>query len=351
MTRAWKLFIFVRLPLAAAAIGVACQLAAMAVANLPLRRNRLDELALAVVTDPRPHRIVLIGDSIIRNATLQYAAGTSDEVLNLATQRIVGLPGGLLLLQRYLGHHPAPQYVVIAAAPDDFHLVSEPQWIHYYFWNTFERPDERAFLKGQMPSIDAREAYPAAMDLQERIFERLMSLMKRGPAHFDPPPPMPNPHAPVEPVSDNQARPEEEQTRLATNDLSLASFNAAAIGGMCRLGRQYGFVLNIVWAPMPPPVLKARVETGQLGALDNALRDIFAANGCRSDTFFNMNDVQTFTNFDNESYHLRGSGWEERAASVLNQYLHGLPDRSGKAPSLSRAEGEASATKRSSAGL
>jgi hypothetical protein len=351
MTRGWKLFLFVRLPLAAVAIGVVCQLAAMAVAHVPMRRNRLDELALAVVNDPQPHRIVLIGDSIIRNATLQYAAGTSAEVLNLATQRIVGLPGGMLLLQRYLQNHPPPQYVVIAAAPDDYHLVSAPEWIHYYFWNTFQRPDERAFLKSQMPTIDARERYPAAMDLQERILERLMSFGKRGPARFDPPAPMPDPRAAVEPISDGQARPEEERIRLASNDLSLAPFNAAAIAGMCRLGRQYGFVLNIVWAPMPPPVLKGRLESGQLSSLNNALKGIFTTNGCQSGPVFNMNDVETFTNFDIESYHLRGSGWEQRAASILNQYLHNLPDRTKTGPSPSKAAGEASATRSSSTGL
>jgi hypothetical protein len=189
------------------------------------------------------------------------------------------------------------------------------------------------------------------MDLQERIFEHLFSLIKRGPAHFDPPPPMPDPHAAVEPIADGQARPEEERTRLASNDLSLAPFNVAAIAGMCQLSRQYGFVLNIVWAPMPPPVLAGRLASGQLGSLDNALRGIFAANGCQSGPIFNMNDVQTFTNFDIESYHLRGSGWEQRAASVLNQYLHALPDRSKTAPAPMKAEGEASATRRSSAGL
>jgi hypothetical protein len=351
MPWAWKRFLFIRLPLAAVAIGVVCQLAAMALSQFPMRRNRADELALAVVNDPRPHRIVLIGDSITRNATLQYAAGTESEVLNLATQRIVGLPGGMLLLQRYLKSHPAPQYVVIAAAPDDYHIVSPPEWIHYYFWNTFDRPDERKFLKSQMPAIDARERFPAAMDVQERILERLMSLMKRGPAKFDPPPPMPDPHAAVEPITDDQATSEEENIRLASNDLSIAPFNAAAVAGMCELSRQYGFVLNIVWAPMPPQVLKGRLASGQLASLDSNLRDIFAANRCQTGPIFNMNDVQTFTNFDIESFHLRGSGWEQRAASVLNQYLHDLPDRSKNPPSPLKAAGEASATRRSSAGL
>jgi len=307
MTPAWKGFLFLRLPLAALAIGVVCQLAAMTLAHLPMRRNRLDELALAVVADRQPHRILLLGDSIIRNATLQYAAGSSADVLNLATQRIVGLPGGLLLLKRYLQVHPAPQYVVVAAAPDDYHLVSDPEWIHYYFWNTFDRPDERAFLKSHMPAIDARERFPAAMDLQERILERLMSLLKRGPARFDPIPPAPDPNAPVEPIADSLATPQEENVRLASNDLSLAPFNGAAIAGMCQLSRQYGFVLNVVWAPMPPQVLKSRIESGQLAALDNRLKDIFVANDCQTGPIFNMNDVQTFTNFDIETFHLRGS--------------------------------------------
>jgi hypothetical protein len=351
MNPAWKRFLFLQFPLAVVAIGVVCQLAAITLQHLPMRRNRLDELALAVVQDPQPHRIVLIGDSIIRNATLQYAAGDASEVLNLATQRIVGLPGGLLLLQRYLQNHPAPQYVVVAAAPEDYHLVSDPEWIHYYFWNTFDKPEERAFLKREMPSIDAREDFPAAMDLQQRILERLFSLFRHGPVRFEPAPPAPDPDAQVEPVSDSQATLAEDGRRVAANDLSLAPMNEAALTGMCKLGRQYGFVLNVVWAPMPPAVLQARRTSGQLAALDHKLREIFAANGCQTGPIFNMNDVQSFTNFDLETFHLRGSGWEQRAASVLNRYLAGLPDRASNALSPLKPEAEASAGRHSSTGL
>jgi hypothetical protein len=87
MTGSWKRFLFVRFPLAVVAIGVICQLLALSLAHLPLRRNRIDELALAVLNDHQPHRVVLLGDSIIRNATLQFGVGGLPEVLNLSTQQ------------------------------------------------------------------------------------------------------------------------------------------------------------------------------------------------------------------------------------------------------------------------
>ena len=333
------------------AFGVVCQLAAMALAQLPMRRNRLDELALAVSADHEPHRIVLLGDSIIRNATLQYGVGSSAEVLNLATQRIVGLPGGLLLLQRYLQTHPSPQYVVVAAAPDDYHLVSDAEWIHYYFWNTFTHPDERRFLKTYLPDIDSREDFPAAMDLQQRIFERFFALLKRGPAHFDTPPPLADPRGPVEPATDNEASGEEASKRLASNDLSVAPLNAASMAGICQLGRQYGFAVSIVWAPMPPDILKARGASGELAGLDKRLTAIFSGTGCETVPIFDMNDAQRFTNFDIDTLHLRGSGWEQRAASVLAQYLRDLPERQSVSSDVGKSTVGVSASRQPSAGL
>lgn len=342
MTRSWKRFLFVRFPLAVVAIGVICQLLALSLAHLPLRRNRIDELALAVLNDHQPHRVVLLGDSIIRNATLRFSVGGLPEVLNLSTQWYVGLPGDLFLLKRYLQNHPAPQHVVVAAAPDDYHVMGDPQTVHYYMWNTFSRPDEHALLKAYMPDIDARDRYPAAMDIQERILEPLITLAKHSPAHFDPPPPAPDPNAPVEPASRNQASTDAEDHRLAESaNLSLEPLFRASVAGMCQLSRQYGFVLDVVWAPMPDRVERGRVESGQLGALEDQLKAVFASTGCNAGPFFNMSDVQTFTNFDSGGFHLRGFGWEERAASILSRYIKGLADTTNGQPLQMKANRQA----------
>jgi hypothetical protein len=342
MTASWKRFLFVRFPVGMAVIGVVCQVLAMSLAHLPLRRNRIDELALAVVNDHQPHRVVLLGDSIIRNATLQFGVGSLPDVLNLSTQQYVGLPGDLLLLRRYLQSHPAPQHVVVAAAPDDYHVIVDPQTTHYYMWNTFSRPDEHAFLRAAIPGIDGRDWYPAAMDIQERILEPMITLAKRSPANFSPPPPPPDPNAPVEPESRNQASIEAQDQRLVEPaTLSLEPPYEASIAGMCKLSRQYGFQLDLVWAPMPERVAKTRVETGELGALEDQLKAVFAATGCNAGPFFNMNDVQTFTNFDSGAFHLRGSGWEERAASILSRTIANLPAVADRHPNRVNASGQA----------
>ncbi len=342
MNRSWKQFLFIRFPLALVVIGVVCQIISIPLAHLPLRRNRIDELALAVLNDHQPHRTVLLGDSIIRNATLQFGVGPLPQVINLATQQYVGLPGDLFLLRRYLQNHPPPQHVVIAAAPDDYHVMPNPQTTNYYMWRTFSRPEEHALLKTYMPSIDARDWYPAAMDLQERILEPLITLFKRAPAHFNPPPPAADPNAPVEPASRNEAAIETQDQRLASPaTLSLAPLFAASVGDMCRLSRQYGFVLNIVWAPMPVRVEQGRVRSGQLGALEDQLKAVFAKTGCDAGPFFNMSDVETFTNFDSGAFHLRGSGWEERAAGILARYIQSLPDVPKDHPVRLNASGQA----------
>lgn len=334
MPKDWKRFLLLRLPVAIVAIGVVCQVLAMALAHVPMRRNRIDELALAVENDHQSHRIVLLGDSIIRNMTLRYGVGPAAEVLNMTTQQDVGLPGDLFLLRRYLLDHPPPNQVVIAAAPDDFDVMPDPRMVHYYMWNTFTRPYEHAFLKRYMPSIDAREDYPAAMDLQERILERFIGLVRRSPAHFSAPPPPPDPTAPVEPVADNQASVEATTMRVTSRDLSLAPMFSASVAGMCRLSRQYGFTLDLVWAPMPPLVLRGDIASGHLAHLESQLRHVFAETGCQAGPLFDMNSVQTFTNFDSGAFHLRGSGWEERGAAVLARYLRHLPD--GPSPNPAR---------------
>jgi hypothetical protein len=343
MNPSWKRFLFVRLPVAGIAVGLLCQLIAVLLANLPLRRNAIDEMALAVLNDRQPHRIVLLGDSIIRDATRSYGVGSLTDVLNMTTQGFVGLAGDMFLLERYLQTHRPPEYVVIAAAPDDYDANLDPRMVHYYMWNTFTKPNERAFLKQFLPTIDAREHDPAAMDLQERIIERLITLTRPNPARFYPPPPPPDAQAPLESASDNLATPEAQESRLRGHTLALAPMDRAAMSGLCQLGRRYGFSLNVVWAPMPPLVVKGRAESGQLMDLNNQLHDIFTSIGCEVAPIFNMNDVQTFTNFDSLAFHLRGSGWEQRAVLILSQYLHALPDRSHMPPTLLKPGGPVSA--------
>src|ERR1700679_469903 len=94
-------FWLIQAPLAFVGLLILVQIVAMALSSVPLRRQRADELALAVLSDPADHQELLFGDSITRNVMRNYSVGSSEEVLNLATHLFVGLPGDILLLKRY----------------------------------------------------------------------------------------------------------------------------------------------------------------------------------------------------------------------------------------------------------
>jgi hypothetical protein len=113
-----------------------------ALSDVPMRRDRTDELALAVLSDPTNYQIVLLADSITRNATARFSLGEPGEVANLATHANFGMAGELLLLQRYLSAHPAPKYVVVALAPAMYGWVSDIRLVRYNLWPSNIRANE-----------------------------------------------------------------------------------------------------------------------------------------------------------------------------------------------------------------
>ena len=206
MTQPRKRFLFLRFPVAVLGIALIAQALAWALSGVTMRRNRTDELALSVLVDPSNYRVILLGDSITRNATARFALGPPGEIGNLATHAHFGMAGELLLLRRYLTTHAAPQYVVMAFAPAMYQRVSDIRLVRYALWHTFRGQEERKFLKSQFPDIDRRDWLPAAADLQVRVVEPFFSLLKarylafrhRGAARIGAGLQDPNPNAPTD---------------------------------------------------------------------------------------------------------------------------------------------------------
>src|ERR1700755_780977 len=121
MPTGWRRFLLVQFPLATLALAAIGQILAWSLSEVPARRNRTDELALAVLEDRTNYHTVLLADSITRNATDRFSIGQPDVIANLSTNANFGMEGELLLLQRYLSVHTPPKDVVLIFAPGMYH--------------------------------------------------------------------------------------------------------------------------------------------------------------------------------------------------------------------------------------
>jgi len=326
--------LFIQFPVAALVIALAAQACAWALSEVPMRRDRTDELALAVLSDPTNYKVVLLGDSITRNATARFALGAPGEVANLSTHAHFGLSGELLLLRRYLSAHAPPKYVVVALAPAMYAWVSDIRLVRYNLWHTFREADERRFLKTYLPDIDSHDWFPAIADLQERVVEPLFSWLKnrylasRGReaaripgGEFDP-----DPNAATQ--ASMPVGPEVLEDAISERLNAVpAPINAAALGEFCRLSQQHGFAISLVWPPMASEIERAMVVHGTLTELETRIRDIMKDH-CHIDAIFDFNSIRTYTasSFHRDITHLFGDGWEQRYASDLRTYLNALSD-------------------------
>jgi len=334
MPTTWKRFLFLQFPLSALALALIAQALAFALSGVPMRRDRTDDLALAVMSDPTSYRTVLLGDSITRNATARYSLGGSNQVANLAGHAHIGFVGELFLLQRYLSKHRAPQHVVIAFAPGMYRWVTDTRLARYHLWYTFNQPDERRFLKEYLPDIDHRDWLPAILDLQERILEpffsflkdRYLAIRKAGPSRIAAGSQDPDPDAPLEFDAATKTI-TGDSSELNKLDLTPAPVNAESLRQVCRLSEQYGFRVNFVWPPMANELESALIETGILSQLEEQIRSILGDH-CRLETVFDFNRIRRYSSssFHLDMIHLYGAGWEQRYASDLREYLNALPE-------------------------
>ena len=348
MNQPWKRFLFLQFPVAVLGIALVAQALGWALSGVTMRRNRTDELALSVRSDPTNYRVILLGDSITRNATARFALGAPGEVGNLATHAHFGMAGELLLLERYLSTHAAPQYVVMAFAPAMYQRVSDIRLVRYTLWHTFRGEDERKFLQAQFPDIDSRDWLPAAADVQVRIVEPFFSLLKaryqslrhRGAPHIGAGFQDPDPNVPAD-VSKQAADGVERAVAEGRKTID-APINAEVLRRLCSLGQRYDFRIKLVWPPMAIELESALAESGALLQLQQRMHAIMG-DRCQIDDVFDFNKVRTYTisSFHLDMIHLFGDGWEQRYASDLRRYLGGLIDRSSsteaaQSPSLRR---------------
>jgi hypothetical protein len=312
----------VRVPVAVLAILVVCQVLDAGLRHVKLRRSNLDDLALAVESEAAAYRVVVLGDSITREARRFWLGRGRTDAVDLATISWTGAAAEVFLLERYLRHHPAPRLVVYAVAPDDLQTSVSARVVRYHDWRVYDRPEERAFLRRFVPGIDARDWLPAAFDVQERIVEPLLSLAARGapsmPAGFRAPDPLVQPD-----VLDADRSAWASAQRRMGRALVVGALQEAALLRICRLSESFGFRFALVWAPVPPVVLQAWRQNGQFERLNARVRALLGT-GCHAAAPFDMNTVRRYTSFDRDALHLRSDAWEERYAADLAAYIEAL---------------------------
>lgn len=322
MPKSWTQFLTIRLPVAIVVLAVLVEIAARLLSHLPMVRNRTDELVIAVTNGHEPHRLVLLGDSVIRDATARYNLGSfPGEVANLSSHGAFGLPGDYLILGRYLESHPSPEAVIVAASPEVYLGIATVERMHYYMWYTFVRRDEREFLKAYLPSIDERDHFPAIMDLQERVIERLFGLFKRSTPSLPDPSDVPRADVQTESAHLNLSTPAGEANRVSENSsASLRPLEAASLVGLCELSVKDHFDIKFVWPPAPKPVFEGFRSAGIYARIESDVAKLLSEHGCRSD-FFNMNTIRAYGNFYSDAMHILGENWEERVAADVKTYI------------------------------
>jgi hypothetical protein len=333
MKISWKKFLFVLLPGMALAQALLAQAAAFLLSGVTMWRDRSDELALAVLKDPTSYRILLFGDSTTRNATVRFSLGAPGVVGNLTTNAFIGLSGSLFLLQRYLGTHTSPEYVVIALSPRMYHYEEDPRLARYHLWYTFNRPGEREFLETYIPGVGDRDSFPAILDLQERIVEPLLSTLKqqylalrnKGDLHIDTGFLKASADAPVEYASRDESTAGAKDVFAGQRDLTMAAVNEKVLTSVCDLSRLYGFRIELAWSPIPAQLEAVLTSSGALSELETKIRSIMDGH-CDYSGFTDFNKIRTYPNlsFHNDMLHLFGDGWEQRYTADMREFLNGL---------------------------
>jgi hypothetical protein len=316
------MFLLAKLPAAVVLLGMLCQILARPLSHVQVRRNRSDDLALAVTRDHSSHRIVLLGDSVTRDSTSRFALGKArDDVVNLSTTAAVGIPGEYFLLERYLEAHPPPKYVVLSFSPEVYYGIASTTQLHHYLWPTFSKPEEHALLKRFLPDIDYQDRLPAAMDMGGRIGDRFYGLFKRTSPELPFPSVFPTPSKKTEPISENLATASTMTARVKGDlPLSVRHLEMESLSQICDLTMKHSIEIKVVWPPAPINVAEEFRRSNIYLHLQQQIAEAFKSRGCYT-TFLDMNSLHEYGNFRLDAMHVRGEGWEERVASDYHDFL------------------------------
>jgi hypothetical protein len=326
MKISWKQFMFMKLPIAALAMTAAVQLVAFGLSDVPMWRNRDDEIALATFQDPARYRILLLGDSVTSMATGRFSLGAPGDVANISTNGRVGLHGALFEVQRYLSTHPSPDHVVLAYAPVVYSTWKDQRLLRYTLWRVYNRPEERDFLRTYFPTMGDRDWLPAIMDLQERVGEPFLSLLvqRNRLPHMNNGSLTANPDAPAG-MAD---RPEAAEDKVFSTllETSVSATTVEALKRLCSLARKHGFQIDAVWPPLPDKLEGMLMSNGALAAEEARVRAIMEEGHCDFAGFTDFNQIRHYpsSSFRNDLIHLFDYGWEQRYTADLIKYMNGL---------------------------
>lgn len=311
----WNRFLLLWLPSALLVLGLGAELLARVLNPVPLRRQDVDLLVVAIDRLKSEATIVLAGDSVTQDVAKTYRLGRSGSVANLTTNQASGVIGLRLLLDRYLARHEAPAHLVIAATPEFLSYEPEGRAAKIYVSSVFRRPEEQALLARFIPPKGWR---PAALAVEDRLWEPLVSLAAPTPGTW--------PGGEIEPdqtVLESAPAPAGVASQIAgraAKPLGLSPSAQDSLRAICSQALRHGFTLHLVWAPMPESVVALRRKKRDFDALEAALAQVLA--DCPQVERADINALASFPDHAfRDSDHLRRPGWTARYAFLLKNYL------------------------------
>ena len=311
----WNRFLLLWLPAALLILGLMAELLARALDPVPLRRQDVDLLVVAIERMESKATIVLGGDSVTQDAAKTYRLGALGMVANLTTNQASGVIGLRLLLDRYLARHEAPYHLVIAATPEFLGYEPEGRAAKVYVSSVFRRPEEQTLLARFIPPESWR---PAALAVQDRLWEPLVSLAAPEPRSW--PGGEAEPDQTVLEPAPAPAGVASQITGRAAKRLGLSPSTQDSLRAICSQALRHNFTLHLLWAPMPESLAVLRRERRDFDALEAALAPVLA--DCPR---VERVDINTLASFPDHAFrdadHLRRPGWTARYAFLLKEYL------------------------------
>ncbi len=316
MNNHWKIFLIYRFPMAIFALAVIVEITATLLAETPQLRHPLDRLILSMTSIENGGDVVLIGDSVTQDVAGQYALAPGNRIVNLTTNKASGMTGAYLLLRRHMEINHPPRHIVIAATPAFFGYSPPPQTARVYLNSVFTTPEEQRYLRTIGLAPPKYLWKPAILEIEDRIFNRVTSLLYRSYASdniLDLPPP---PESPLEGPGGNAVSPDAVESRQRS-PLDVSESARRAIEEICSLSRLHQFELHIITAPTPESAHHNWQVDSRISKFRNRIGEITGST-CHKVTFTDINEIEPFPDHAfRDPNHLRRPGWTSLYARVL----------------------------------